>query len=136
MIKVSHIELFKSLLDLEVGDKFIDLHNDFNCTEINFSKEDQSLIFVFFDHNHSSSLRLVFQQVILVKFNLNFELDKKYIILDNFYRGRFESNNELHDLSEEGKGYMYVEFCEGQSLEFYCKEFEVDVKYPPANPKL
>jgi hypothetical protein len=41
--------------------------------------------------------------------------------LDTLYRGRVESNGELIEISEDGKSYFYLEFYEGQRIEFWAR---------------
>ena len=48
------------------------------------------------------------------------------LTIDTLYRGRAELDGELIEVSEDGKGYFYLEFYEGQKLEFWAKYISVE----------
>jgi len=43
-------------------------------------------------------------------------------ILDQFYRGRYESDGKLSDINENGERYFYLNFYEGDYFEIFAKE--------------
>lgn len=46
-------------------------------------------------------------------------------IVNNFYRGRFESDNGLSEFFEDGSSYFYLEFENGDLFEIKAKNFSL-----------
>jgi hypothetical protein len=126
-IKILDIELFSSLIEFEIANSNIDLHNDYCCSKIQYNEETLFLLFTTCsDAIEEREIKLTFHEVELYKVNLEFERTKELITIDNFYRGRFENEGNLLDLSSDGKGYIYIEFYEGHSIEFSAKELVIN----------
>ena len=111
------------ITEIELVGNTLDLHNSFNCRNIEYAMDK----FIFDFSDSESLLRIVFTEVEILKMQLPFKQSFEGITLDNMYRGRFEVNSQLADLSPDSKGCIYIEFYEGQSLEFLCKAMIIDL---------
>jgi len=63
---------------------------------------------------------------ILVVFIANFSFypqikETEGFTIDTLYRGRFETKGKLKELSDDRRGYFYLEFYEGQKIEFWAE---------------
>ncbi|MTI23640.1 hypothetical protein [Fulvivirga kasyanovii] len=117
MMYSRNIELFKDLSQNDYDNQHYDFHNDFDCTRILF--EDETLILFFKKINEDLMLKLCFNKVDIVKTLFFNAEDVAVLTIDTLYRGRAVVNGELLDLSKDGKGYFYLEFYEGQMMEFW-----------------
>ena len=79
------------------------------------------LLLLFKSLINDSSCSLEFSDVHITAvefFNLK---EAEGLALDNLYRGRTEFNDELIEVSKDGRGYFYLEFYGGQKLEFWAR---------------
>ena len=120
MIELTNVELFESLVGIESENNFIDLHNDYDCTSIQYSVETK--LFELSFHAENSKIVLQFKDAIITKFNLVPNRTEDSSTLNNFYRGRFIVNGELFEYSLSGEGYYYIEFEEGDMFEVLARE--------------
>lgn len=113
-------ELFKNLL--ETKDEFfhIDLHNDFTCVGVSYSSDTLDLKFQN-DKGHGY-VTVRFSEVVILKL----EMPLKNLTIDNFHRGRYESDGKLYD-EFQGKKCFYIEFYEGGAIELLCSKAIVQV---------
>ena len=102
-------DLFESLLEFEFHGKSIDLHNDFNCTSILYKAQ-------------TNTLSLKFERAILTSYKHEIGCRLTELTIDNFYRGRYQIDESLHEFSHDGKSYFYIEFDEGLSLELFANK--------------
>ncbi|MCW3467943.1 hypothetical protein [Chitinophaga nivalis] len=116
MLELTASPLFDSLLIFETDYGIIDLHNDYYCNKICYDFGNQCLKCFF---KGARNLMLEFRGVIIVKLNLQLPLTADSSILNNFYRGRFEVDGVLYEISAEGRRYFYLEFEAGDALELY-----------------
>jgi hypothetical protein len=123
MIELTNIELFKSLVSLELDKTVIDLHNDYDCTSLQYKAEERLLEFCFEVVDGNSSTVIVrFEGATVSKFNLLRKATKDACTLNNFYRGRFEVNGKLLEYSPLGERYYYIEFEDGDVFEVLAQE--------------
>jgi hypothetical protein len=119
MLTATKIEFIKNLIQYEYDNQYYDFHNDYTCNFISISNN--KLFFRFKHIKNSSIVHLNFLEVdivIIEFFNNKFD---QTLIIDTIYRGRYESKGKLMEVSDNGKGYFYAEFDEGQKLEFWAK---------------
>ncbi|MDO5615795.1 MAG: hypothetical protein Q4G16_06370 [Cruoricaptor ignavus] len=118
------IEFIKNLAQYDYNNNYYDFHNDYSCEKIFYS---DSILLIFFKNLIDGFLlSLKFTEVEITTidfFNVN---EIEGLTLDNLYRGRTQLNGDLIEVSEDGKGYFYLEFYEGQKLEFWAKDISVD----------
>jgi hypothetical protein len=126
MVVATSIELIKNLVDLEYGGQKFDLHNDYECARILF--ENKTLLLLMKRVESNESLSLFFFEVNLTSVDFFNETKVENLTLDTLYRGRCLVDTELIDQSLDGKGFFYVEFYEGQKMEFWSKGFSVELK--------
>jgi hypothetical protein len=115
-------ELFKNLIEIDVNEYCIDLHNDYDCIQLNFSGINNELLFSFKSLSADAKYPLVilqFEAVELKKINIDLQIDAQCRTIDNLYRCRFLQDGVLIEYSNEGKAFYSLEFCEGHSLEFF-----------------
>lgn len=124
MALTSKINLFDNLSQYNYDNIYYDLHNDCECEKILF--KDKELLFMFKNINTGLSLILKFTGVKISMINFFNSKDVENLTLDNLYRGRFEDNGTLKDLFENDEAYFYLEFYDGQKMEFWAKEFYLE----------
>ena len=125
MIVATSIELFKNLMDLEYEYQKLDLHNDFDFEKIIF--ENETLLLFFKNIKGSRSIMLTFLKVSLTSFDFFNVSSVNYLTIDNLYRGRALVGKELIDQSLDGRGYFFIEFYEGQMIEFWTEGLAVEL---------
>jgi hypothetical protein len=125
-IDLTQTELFKSFAEMGTGDTYVDLHNEFNCYSINFSRPRTQLSLSFkASINNLRAIKhveLVFKNAVveLMNFKIDHPFDESSLTIDQLYRGRFENqSNELAEVSNEGKFYYYISFCEDHSFQVF-----------------
>jgi hypothetical protein len=125
-IESSSINFLDNLAQHKFGSKHYDFHNDFECVKISFNQSDIKLLTLMFNHLIDKSVVLFnFYDADVVKFQLELETSAKTLTLDNLYRGRFEENGHLSELSVNGCSYFYVDFYEGLLIELWCSHIEI-----------
>jgi hypothetical protein len=117
MIIAKDIELFKNLAELNYDDQYYDFHNDYDCQKILF--ENEEIILVFKNIVSEKILLLKFKGVFIEKMDFFNVSNIEYLTIDNLYRGKVEIDGSLIDISDNGKAYFYLEFYEGQKIEFW-----------------
>lgn len=126
MIIGKTLEFLKDLSEIELENQVYDFHNDYSCQKIKFYNETLTLMFK--KRNEGFSLSLKFCGVELTKaifFNVS---TVENLTLDTIYRGRVVVDKRLIELSENGKAYFYLEFYEGQKMEFWSESIIVEKK--------
>jgi hypothetical protein len=126
IVKLPDLKLFDSMLEIKFGDRCLDIHNDYNCRELSY--QDNILSLHFINVSNSETLKILFSDTKILKMDFEFSKQAGFTVLDNFYRGRFELNGRLCEISDDGRGYMYVEFYEGYKIEFLSREMKINVE--------
>lgn len=116
-IDLYNVELFESLLELDFQEKNIDIHNDYELKNIVF-KNNKNLQLLLTHNLSDNKFLLSFYDTEFIEFDLP---TNKNIYIDNFYRGRYELNNELYD-EFNNKKCFYIEFCETGHLNILCSK--------------
>ena len=124
MIAATSIRLFINLAQYNYGNQYYDLHNDYSCEKVSF--EDGVLLVIFKSFINDKCLLLKFTDVKITNLSLFSVKGVESLTLDNLYRGRFEINGELIEVADDGKGYFYLEFYEGQKLGFWAKGMDIE----------
>lgn len=114
-IRTKNIDFFEDLT--QYGN--YDFHNDYVCKEINYL--DSELILSMKDAN-DTIVCINFEEVLVVKAYINVSED---LVIDNLYRGRFETNGYLIDIFNDEYSYFYLEFYNGTKLEFWAKYLKI-----------
>jgi len=112
-------ELFKSLLEIDIENEHFDLHNDYDCYSILFSK-DHELTLSFNSSNKAVKLVLKDATVNYMSLNLT-DLGTEITTIDSMYRGRYEDGNVLREATDDSRGYFYIEFCSGYTIECFAR---------------
>lgn len=123
MIEARNIELFKNLAQYNLGNEYYDFHNDFDCIKI--SLEEKYLTLVFKSITEDFIVTIKFKDVLLLTLNFEFMSKIEPLTIDSLYRGRLEINGELFEFTNNGNSFFYIEFYEGQKIEFFCSSVEV-----------
>lgn len=122
MIAATQIELIKNLAQYEFDNKYYDFHNNYNCEKILYTNNTFSLFFKSVINSTQPIIEFDDVNVSVIEFGKQVG---KELTLDLLYRGRYESNGELIELSNDGKGYFYLEFYEGCKFEFWAKGISI-----------
>ncbi|MFV0468255.1 MAG: hypothetical protein ACK5MK_04915 [Dysgonomonas sp.] len=126
IITATSIEFFKNLAQYDYNNQYYDFHNDYSCEKLSYS--DGILLILFKSLIDGIFLSLKFTDVKIIVLDFFYVKDVENLTLDNLYRGKFEFNGELVEVSEDGKGYFYLEFYEGQKLEFWTYGVNIEQK--------
>ncbi len=124
MTLATSLEFFINLAQYNFKNRNYDFHNDYNCESISFSEK--ILLIKLKKVVNGDILSLKFTDVkidALTFFNVK---EVNGLIMDNLYRGRVELNGEMVEVTEEGRCYFYLEFYEGQKMEFWAKEIDIE----------
>jgi hypothetical protein len=122
MIKLTDVELLESILEVQVGNKHIDFHNEYTFVKINFGIEQERIMeFTFREDKTNNNVILQFNGASIVKFEMGLGVANSYV-LDQFYRGRYDFGGELFDINENGERYFYLNFYEGEYFEIFAKD--------------
>jgi hypothetical protein len=125
MIDLTNAELFLDLTTIKYGESFFDLHNDYDCTNINYKLLSKTISFLFQPSSTEplrKSLCLLFEDATISNCNLNLMRTSDSFTLDLLYRGRYETEGNLFEISPNGDGYFYIGFIEGDSFEIFSKK--------------
>jgi hypothetical protein len=123
MLAINTIEFIKDLVQLEYEGTYYDFHNGHDCENILYEKSQLTLVFK--NKLNNTIIHYRFLDVIITKmFFFNVE-NTSGLTLISLYRGRTEVNNELVDSLNGELSYMYLEFDEGQNLEFWSSYLEI-----------
>lgn len=125
MILAPSIEILADLTRPEQSGQQYDLHGMLHFDGI--SLDNNILTLKFKDNSAANLVSLIFHQVTPTRFTFMNTSDEFTWTLDLLYRGRVEVNGKLIELSEDGRGYFYVDFLEGQTMEFWAAGMEVKV---------
>lgn len=118
MIKPDQIELLNDLSQSEYNGRYYDLHNDFNCQSIEFTPLN-TFVLKFCHNSLKNKLSLTFHDVQVESFKFFNSNDVDGLTIDTLYRGRAEHNGRLLEFLHSNLGYFYLEFYEGQKVEFW-----------------
>jgi hypothetical protein len=122
MIQAGSIEILKSLAQIEFEQKFYDFHNDFIFEKIMY--EDNVLILEFRSTREARIVSIKFGGVEFVKVDFSAVGHNSGLTIDTLYKGRFLLNDELIEMKND-KGYFFLEFYEGQSIEFWAENLSI-----------
>lgn len=125
MISAQSIEILADLTRPEHQGQLYDLHGMLHFEKISF--DNGVLTMNFQDNAATNKLSLVFHTVTLHRFTFMNTTDEFTWTLDLLYRGRVEVGGKLIELSEDGRGYFYCDFLEGQTVEFWAAGMTVKV---------
>jgi hypothetical protein len=109
MITETSIEFFKNLAQYDYDNRYYDFHNNYSCEELSYSNG--ILLFLFKSYIDGTFLSLKFTDVKITALDLFNVKDVESLTLDNLYRGKFELNGDLIEISEEGNGYSFLFFA-------------------------
>ncbi|HYH16269.1 MAG TPA: hypothetical protein VD794_13665 [Flavisolibacter sp.] len=124
MIAATSIEFFKNLALYDYDNRYYDFHNDYGCEKLSYSNG--ILLILFKSLVDGVLLSFKFTDVKIITLDFFNVKEVENLTLDNLYRGRAELKGDLIEISEDGKGYFYLEFYEGQKLEFWAKDMGVE----------
>lgn len=122
MINLTDIELFKDLTCLQQEDRIFDLHNDYNCTSINYNLANRTTEIIFESINSKANkLCLLFEEASIAKFICFLNRSEDASTINSLYRGRFETSEGLSEYSASGDRYFYIEFEQGDIIEMFAQ---------------
>ncbi len=124
-MNANDIELFKNLSQEEYNGKYFDFHNDYDCVKV-ILFVDGFLTLIFRNIVNKQMVKLKFSDVTISTMDF-FNFNKvENLTIDNLYRGKAELEGELVELKNGNIGYFFLEFDEGQKLEFWSSGVEVE----------
>ena len=118
--------LFDNISFLKHENISMDIHNDYNFKELLFEHNRMILSFIK-DVNHLKFIEFIFEDIELTKFKITqFEIPDS-ITMDNFYRGKVESNGVLIEENSDKKKYYYLDFLEDIQIELWCSRLYLQI---------
>jgi len=124
MIAATSVPFFKDLAQYDFDNANYDFHNDYSFEKLSYASGLLRLVFKSLIGRNQLSLMFTDVNIMTIDFfNVN---DVENLTLDILYRGRAEVNGALIELLEDGRGYFYLEFYEGQTLEFWATGFYLE----------
>lgn len=127
MVKSKDIELFKNLSQHEYSGMYFDFHNDYDCIKLLLTSK-KCLVLEFKNNLNHELVELKFMEAVINEMNFFNSAQVENLTIDNLYRGRITINEELVSLKEPNYGYFYLEFDEGQKLEFWSSGIVVKIQ--------
>lgn len=118
MIKSKNIELFRNLSLYDLDGEYYDFHNEYDCINITLGT-DKVLLLTFESTLNKKKVQMKFFDVEIKSMIFFNYAQSQNLTIDNLYRGRFEEQGKLYDFSDDEKGCFYLEFYEGQTIEFW-----------------
>jgi hypothetical protein len=115
---MDNIKLFENLAQNNYNGQYYDFHNNYLCTKILVK---DNVLTLFFTNNDNAIISLQFQDVSIEYLEFFNVKNINHLTIDNIYRGRYEKDGELVDITKSGKYYFYLEFVEGQKVEFFAR---------------
>ncbi|MBL8013327.1 MAG: hypothetical protein JNN05_05715 [Candidatus Omnitrophica bacterium] len=123
-IDLRTIEPMNSLMQFTHQNVNFDFHNFYQCHKVLFEKD--KIILRLKHLKEPTHVQIAFSEVLLEKVEFNANSSSNGFTIDQLYRGRYEKEGKLIELSDLGKVYLYLEFCEGLNLEFWCTSMFVE----------
>lgn len=126
LIDFTHHPFIESFCAFDVGGYHIDLHNNFKCTSVKFSKQSNifTIGFNIIDAVSSSikEVTVIFDDVVISVFSFQPSHEERGLwTIDLMYRGRFEDAEGILLDGLDGRNYYYVNFFEDYTIELFAK---------------
>ncbi|CAL1521424.1 hypothetical protein [Chitinophaga sp. MM2321] len=120
MKDITHSELFETLVNGEIDGEYYDLHNDYQCIKISCNAAEKKVEMRFINDDYK--IIVTFSQATIVNCVFNPGKPPGGNTLDLFFRGRFEKNNNLHEMTDLGEYYYHIKFQEDDILEIFARQ--------------
>ncbi|GEM_PF-4200883 len=110
------IEVFLSPLipttTFEMSDKFVDLHNDFDCRDIFVNEKDKIIILSFISvTSNQEMVKMIFENAKMIEKSYPYNETEKYITLNFLQEYILFDKQSIPDIK-----FFILNFIEGQSL--------------------
>lgn len=119
MKDVTHTPLFESIMQGEIDGNAYDLENDYQCIKMHLDGAEKKLQLRFINDDYK--IIVEFHQATITCFTILPEKNSGGTSLANFYRGQFKYNNNLHEITAQGKYYYYLSFLGNDAIELFAK---------------
>ena len=133
-ISLPQSELFRNIAEVDLGDTYLDLHNDYECVRLEYKVEDKECRLTFKRVNMKTEssyelIDLVFTDSVMQ--TCSFVVDEGVLndfkTIDLLYRGRFENSNGLTEFDSFGRSFYYINFYSGIQLNVFAVELIVEL---------
>lgn len=127
-------EVLKSLVEIEVGDCYFDLHNDYECCKLTYHADQRECTLFFKRLGPQGDTNYEFVNITFIgatiecySFILNEGSMEDFKTLDSFYRGRFEDdNNKLSEFDSSDRALYYIGFYKGIELKIFASVLQIE----------
>ena len=126
MIKSRNIKLFENISQYKFNEKYFDFHNDYDCIKL-LLLSGGLFVLIFKNLVNKKIVKLRFSNVIIEKMEIFNYSKVENLTIDNLYRGKTEINKKLVEFNNSDKGYYYLEFDEGQKIEFWSSGLDIEM---------
>ena len=108
------------MIQYKFNNIYYDFHNDYYCQKLFYSDNE---LFIYLNHiEENKNVIFNFINVTIANFSFYSQIkETEGFTIDTLYRGRFEAKGKLKELSDDSRGYFYLEFYEGQKIEFWAE---------------
>ena len=125
-VDLTNFDLFKSFTEFEKEGIHIDLHNEFDCSGIEYSRQRKQLILSFKPNAHCTlnikNVAVTFDDCSLQHYSTkNDKSDSDLSTIDIIYRGRITSSNQKSIETLDGRYYYYINFRPDINFELWAK---------------
>ena len=124
-LSITNITALQPLLDFDIKGVNIDLHNDFDCIEINDNTKKLEFLFkrtIGNEFYKEQNAILIFNDIVECNFQFLKENERlgDMKTLMNFAKGEFSEDHKFCHNSDIK--YFFLEFLESERIEILCKE--------------
>ncbi len=117
--RLTNINLFEQLVEIEIEGKIYDLHNDYLLNKLVVENKKLKM---YFQSNNNELIKFTFENVMIDNSNYN---NEKGLVIDNFHRSRFLDEGRLLDLIDN-KMIFTIEFLPDILIELRCESLYVE----------
>jgi len=128
MLSITNYKLFEDISEFLFEGHRVNLHDDFECTQIKFVGESGLFVFTFKHLEERQFVELQFHNARLSSLDFNFPLNANASTLEIFYRGRFEEDGILKEVTINNEKIFYLEFNEGVAINLFARQVTLDIK--------
>lgn len=119
MVESKKIEFFVNLSQFEYKGHYFDFHNNYDCIKLLYFNRVIHLYFKYIGKEEYVNFCFLDSSIELFEFYN--DSSGESLTIDNIYRGRILVDNKLVEIKEDIYGFFFLEFDNGQKLNFWCK---------------
>jgi hypothetical protein len=125
-VELTNFELFKSFTGFEKEGIHIDLHNEFDCNAIEYSREQKQFKLSFkpnaYYTQNVKNVEVIFEDCCIQNYSAKHDgVNADLGTIDLMYRGRFELSSEQLSETLNGRYYYYINLLPNTNFELFAR---------------